>query len=147
MLKIEKQFVTDETMQPVAVIISYQDWQKIEHLLEPYLTQPKTEPDRLNASPCRRGRAFPEKKLSPEGLARDRAESEAFLKRCHLVFDRVQPKLIQNHYNWFIVIEPDSGDYFVDPDKEVARAKASERYPDKECLIMQINETGACGNI
>lgn len=30
---IKKQIVMDETLQPVAVIINYQDWQKIEALL------------------------------------------------------------------------------------------------------------------
>ena len=34
MLPIKKQFVTDEAMHPVAVLIDYQDWQKIEQLLK-----------------------------------------------------------------------------------------------------------------
>ncbi len=34
MLAVKKQIVTDETMRPVAVLIDYQDWQKIEKLLE-----------------------------------------------------------------------------------------------------------------
>jgi len=34
MLAVKKQIVTDEAMQPVAVLIDYQDWQKIEKLLE-----------------------------------------------------------------------------------------------------------------
>lgn len=146
MLKIEKQFVTDEAMQPVAVIISYQDWQKIEQLLEPYLTPKKPKSD-VNKPPARRGRVFPEKRLSKEEIARRRAEDDAFLARCHVVFDRVQPELIEDYYDWYIVVEPDSGDYFIDLDKKVAIAKATEKYPNKECLIMQINETGACGNI
>lgn len=33
---IKKQFVTDENLKPVAVIIDYQDWQKIEVLLQQY---------------------------------------------------------------------------------------------------------------
>lgn len=31
---IKKQIVMDETLQPVAVIINYQDWQRIEAFLE-----------------------------------------------------------------------------------------------------------------
>lgn len=34
MIPIKKQIVTDEAMQPVAVIISYADWQQIEALLQ-----------------------------------------------------------------------------------------------------------------
>ncbi len=36
MLPFKKKIVTDESMCPVAVLIDYQDWQKIEQLLEAY---------------------------------------------------------------------------------------------------------------
>lgn len=36
MVEIRKQIVTNEAMEPVGVIIDYQDWQKIEALLERY---------------------------------------------------------------------------------------------------------------
>jgi hypothetical protein len=35
-LTLKKQIVTDEAMKPVAVIIDYQDWQKIEAVLQKY---------------------------------------------------------------------------------------------------------------
>jgi hypothetical protein len=35
--------VTDEAMRPVAVLIDYQDWQKIEQILEAYQLQQKEE--------------------------------------------------------------------------------------------------------
>jgi PHD/YefM family antitoxin component YafN of YafNO toxin-antitoxin module len=41
MLHFKKQIVTDESMRPVAVLIDYQDWQKIEELLEAYELQEK----------------------------------------------------------------------------------------------------------
>ena len=96
---------------------------------------------------ARRGRVFPERQLSPEEKARRKAEDEAFYQRCRLIFDRVQPELIEEHYDWFIIIEPDSGDYFIDPDKMVARTKAREKHPDKKRLIMCLNDTGTCGRI
>ncbi|MGV0029148.1 hypothetical protein [Phormidesmis priestleyi] len=34
MLPFNKKIITDELMRPVAVIIDYQDWQKIEKILE-----------------------------------------------------------------------------------------------------------------
>ena len=35
-LTLKKQIVMDEAMKPVAVIINYQDWQKIEAMLQKY---------------------------------------------------------------------------------------------------------------
>lgn len=95
----------------------------------------------------RRGRIFPERRLSPEEKARRKAELEEFNQRCQVIFERVQPELIKAHYDWFMVIEPDSGDYFIDPDETVAREKAREKHPGKKRLIVRINETGACGRI
>ena len=58
--------------------------------------------------------------LAPEEIARLEAEDEEFGKRCEEIFNRVYPELVKEHYNWFILIEPDSGNYFIDPDSEVA---------------------------
>ncbi len=95
----------------------------------------------------RLGRVFPERQLSPEEKAKRKAEDEAFYQRCRAIFERVQPELIKDHYDWFIVIEPDSGDYVIDPDEKVAREKAREKHPNKMRLIACINETGTCGRI
>lgn len=95
----------------------------------------------------RRGRVFPENQLSPEEKARRKTEDELFSQRCRMIFDKVKPELIEDHYNWFIVIEPESGDYFIEPDENVARQKAREQFGDTMRLMMRINETGACGKI
>ncbi|KOP25561.1 hypothetical protein AMR41_14700 [Hapalosiphon sp. MRB220] len=39
MLPVNKKIVTDEAMRPVAVLIDYQDWQKIEQILKDYESQ------------------------------------------------------------------------------------------------------------
>ena len=95
----------------------------------------------------RRGRVFPENQLSPEEKARRKTEDELFYQRCRMIFDRLQPELIKEHYDWFIVIEPESGDYFIEPDENVTRQKAREQFGDTMRLMMRINETGACGKI
>ncbi|MBD2773579.1 hypothetical protein [Iningainema tapete] len=41
MLPFQKKIVTDEAMRPVAVLIDYQDWQRIEQILEAYQLQQK----------------------------------------------------------------------------------------------------------
>lgn len=96
---------------------------------------------------ARRGRVFPERQLSPEEKAKRRAESEAFAQRCRVIFERVKPELIKDHYDWFIVIEPESGDYFIDADEMVALQKTREKHPEAMCLIKRLNETGCCGRI
>ncbi|HEY9797214.1 MAG TPA: hypothetical protein V6D30_16345 [Leptolyngbyaceae cyanobacterium] len=96
---------------------------------------------------ARRGRVFPERQLSPEEKARRKTEDEVCYRRCRMIFEQVQPELIKEHYDWFIVIEPESGDYFIDPDKTVARQKARAKYPHAKRLIMRLNETGTCGRI
>lgn len=95
----------------------------------------------------RRGRVFPERQLSTEEKAQRQAEDKLFYQRCRLIFDRVQPELIKDHYDWFIVIEPLSGDYIIDPDENLARTKAREQFGDKMRLMMRINETRTCGKI
>ena len=95
----------------------------------------------------RRGRIFPEIQWSPEEKARRKAESEAFYQRCRAIFEQVRPQLIQKHYGWYIAIEPDSGDYFIDPDKEVASQKAHQQHPHAIHHMFALNETGATGRI
>jgi hypothetical protein len=96
----------------------------------------------------RGSRIFPDRPpLSPEEIARRDAEDEAFGKRCREIFNRVYPELVADHYDWFIHIEPESGDYFIDPDEEVSFQKAKQKYPTAEILAMRLNETGTCGRI
>mgnify|MGYP006950265888 FL=1 len=95
----------------------------------------------------RRGRIFPELTSTPEERARRKAEDEVVYRRCRAVFDRVCPELITEHYDWYIAIDPNSGDYFVDQDKEQAHKKALQKYPDAIHYVFGLNETGTTGTI
>ncbi|MCU0546461.1 MAG: hypothetical protein MUE44_30565 [Oscillatoriaceae cyanobacterium Prado104] len=106
-----------------------------------------TAPPTPSKRQARRGRIFPEHNWSPEKMAKYKAERAAFGKRCRAVFDRVAPELIADHYNWFIVIEPDSGDYFIDPDANNAVQKACQKYAMNMLGTLRLNETGTCGMI
>ena len=97
--------------------------------------------------PRRRGRLFPEYTIPPEELARREAEKQARCQRSRVFFEQVRPQLINDHYNWFIIIEPNSGDYFIDPDEEVAFQKARQKYAIGWLVTFRINETGTCGMI
>ena len=95
----------------------------------------------------RRGRMFPERILPPEELARRKAEGEAFSQRCRAIFYRLLPEFIDKYYGWYIAIEPDSGDYFIDADKEAASLKARQKHPNVIHHMFGINETGVSGRI
>ena len=100
-----------------------------------------------SSRPRRRGRLFPEFTLPPEELARRKAEKDERCQRSQAIFEQVCPQLIDDHYNWFIIIEPNSGDYLIDPDEEVAAQKIRQKYPSGWLVTFRLNETGACGLI
>ncbi len=59
----------------------------------------------------RRGRIFPKIQWSEEKKAQWKAERAERRQRCEVIFNRLQPELIKTHYNWYMAIEPESGDY------------------------------------
>lgn len=97
--------------------------------------------------PIRRGRVFPERTLPPEELARRKAEDEDFFQRCQAIFEQVRPEFIDKHYGWYIAIEPDSGDYFIDADRMQAHKTALHKYPNLDHCVFCLNETGTTGRI
>jgi hypothetical protein len=103
----------------------------------------ETKPNRT----ARRGRIFPSIQWTEEQKAQRRAEREAFYQRCKPIFDKVRAELIETHHNWFVAVEPDSGDYFIDKNIEMVGKLCRERHPGKIPHVFRINETGACGTI
>ena len=97
--------------------------------------------------PPRRGRIFPDRTLPPEELAKRKVERQIFHQRCRAIFERVRPHLIEQHYGWYIAVEPNSGDYFVDEDIEVASKQAQKKHPNAVHCVFCLNETGATGRI
>ncbi|MCU0533767.1 MAG: hypothetical protein MUD14_07720 [Hydrococcus sp. Prado102] len=95
----------------------------------------------------RRGRVFPEIQWTEEEKAKHRARREAFFQRCWAIYEPLKSELMDKYYGWYIAIEPDSGDYFIDPDQEVASRKAREKHPNTIHHIFGINETGVSGRI
>lgn len=95
----------------------------------------------------RRGRVFPEIQWSPEQIAQSKAENEAIYQHCKIIFERIKPKLIQTHYNWFMAIDANREEYFIDKDEDVATQMLRQKHPDAIPVLFKINETGACGTI
>ena len=96
-----------------------------------------------------RGRIFPKSNIPPEELARRRAKRVEIGERCRAIFDRVRPELIDQYYNWFIAIEPESGHYLIDKKLDILLQKVRGCYPNKDVkwTTFRLNETGACGQI
>ncbi|MEB3216704.1 MAG: hypothetical protein VKN72_10790 [Nostocales cyanobacterium 94392] len=90
---------------------------------------------------------YQQPQLSQEEKAKLNAEKEAFTQRCRDIFERVSPDLIKNHYNWAIMIEPESGDYAIDPDAETAFQKIRQKHPNARIMEKRLNETGCVGRI
>lgn len=59
----------------------------------------------------------------------------------------MRPELIKEHYGWCIAIEPNSGDDFIDADKEIASQRARQQYPQAIHFMFCLNETGTTGRI
>ncbi len=95
----------------------------------------------------RRGRVFPEIQWTDTQKVKRANERKVFHDRCSLIFDRVKAELMEAHHNWFVAIEPDSGDVIIDRDLEVASLKCKERHPSKLHYTFRINESGTCGTI
>ncbi len=85
--------------------------------------------------------------LSSEEIAKHKACNQEFAQRCREIFKQVYPKLIKEHYNWFIHIEPVTGDYFIAEDEEVSFRKARQKHPTADLMAMRLNEIGTCGQI
>jgi hypothetical protein len=91
---------------------------------------------------------FPDRpRLSAEEIARRKTENKAFGQRCQAIFDQVAPQLRVKHYGWSIIIEPESGDYFIGPNSEECLQQAKQKHPTAILMEMCLNETGACGRI
>ena len=94
-----------------------------------------------------RGRIFPQIQWTEPQKAQWKAERQAFKQRCELIFAQVQPELLKSHYNWYIAVEPESGEYCLDKDAFMVAQKAHAKYPNVKLHLFRINEIGVCGRI
>ncbi|MGL5063139.1 MAG: hypothetical protein ACRC62_24435 [Microcoleus sp.] len=105
----------------------------------------------ITASPGWKPRRLPNRDLkspiSAEEKAKLKAESQARWQRCRPIFERVRDELMATHYNWYIVIDPDSGEYFIEKEQLTAFQKLLANPPQKLMVVRRLNETGVCGSI
>lgn len=63
--------------------------------------------------PVRLSRRFAERQLSPEEKAQQEAELKEIERQAEEIFEQIKPALIKDCSDWFVAIEPYSGDYFI----------------------------------
>jgi hypothetical protein len=96
-----------------------------------------------------RGRIIPEHTIPSEELAKRKAERTKLGLRCREIFERIRPELIDQYYNWFIAIEPDSEEYLIAPKLQGIIQQIRSRYGEKNVMLttFRLNDTGVCGRI
>lgn len=92
-------------------------------------------------------RLHSEQQLTQKEIEENQARLQAFRSRCLPIFERLKLELIQTHHNWYIAIEPDSGNYFIAKDELEVCQMAHLQHPQARIHVFRINETGVCGTI
>lgn len=85
--------------------------------------------------------------LTPEEIKEEEAKLSRFRHRCQPIFEQIKPQFIETHYNWYVAIEPDSGDYFLGESDLEAGDLCRQKHPHAIPFVFRINETGVCGTI
>jgi hypothetical protein len=96
-----------------------------------------------------RSKILPHSTISPQEIAQRKATRDELGARCREIFERIRPELLEQHYNWFIAIEPDSENYLIDPTLSGLLQKVRHQYASSgvKLTTFRLNETGACGKI
>ncbi|WP_414544992.1 hypothetical protein [Nostoc sp. CCY0012] len=65
---------------------------------------------------------------------------------CRVIFERLREQLIETHYNWFIAIDPESKNYWIDQTFPGINRPVCYFYGDNDpkLTIFRLNETGTC---
>lgn len=72
---------------------------------------------------------FSPKKANPGYVARARA-----------IYDSLLHELTGNYPGWYVAIEPDSGDYFLNADKDLAQQSARQKHPSQLICTFQFTQ-------
>ncbi len=100
-----------------------------------------------NVTPGRVGRVFPEKQLSLSEKQMRKACDEALLSRGRPIFEKLREQLIDKYYNWYININPETGEYLLASDELNLLKQLKETPKRGSTVTFRLNETGACGRI
>ncbi|MBW4504967.1 MAG: hypothetical protein KME64_00375 [Scytonematopsis contorta HA4267-MV1] len=65
-----------------------------------------------------------------------------YIARSRQIYDNICPDLSKNHPGWYVVIEPDSGDYFLNVDKDLAKNEARQKHPKRLFCAFKLITSG-----
>lgn len=65
-----------------------------------------------------------------------------FIKRSRLIYDRLCPELSKDYLGWYIAIEPDSSDVFLNANKALAQQEARQKHPERLICIFKVMASG-----
>jgi hypothetical protein len=66
-----------------------------------------------------------------------------YIKTARQIYDRIRSELINSYSGWYVAIDPDSGDYFLNPDKALAQQQARQKHPARLICTFKLIATGA----
>ncbi|MDZ7957029.1 MAG: hypothetical protein RMY34_03825 [Aulosira sp. DedQUE10] len=89
------------------------------------------------------------KPVEPEVIRCERESQKALREKCRPRFERLRSGLIETYPNWFIAIDPNSEEYFLDPTLRGITQKISQAtHTDNTVrMIFRLNDTGICGRL
>ncbi|PHJ67954.1 hypothetical protein VF14_01135 [Nostoc linckia z18] len=61
-----------------------------------------------------------------------------YVKRVRQIYDRVYSELVNSYAGWYVAIEPDSGDYFLNVNKALAQEQAKQKNPSRLICTFQL---------
>jgi hypothetical protein len=61
-----------------------------------------------------------------------------YIARARAIYDSLLNELTGNHPSWYIAIEPDSSDYFLNTDKKLAQQSARQKHPGRLICTFQL---------
>jgi len=61
-----------------------------------------------------------------------------YVKRARQIYDRLCTELGNNYSSWYIAIESDSGDYFLNTNKALAQQQAKQKHPSRLICTFQL---------
>lgn len=96
-----------------------------------------------------RGRILPSSPIETEVVQREQEKQRALALRCRPLFERLRPSLIETHYNWYIAIDPENEEYFLDKTLIGITQQIENNYTGDEVklTIFRLNDTGTCGRL
>ena len=85
--------------------------------------------------------------LSSQTQRKQDSESEMLYQRARKFFNQLRPQLINQYFNWYIAINPDTGEYLVEQEYLKLFERLRQQKEKGKMVIFRLNETGVCGRI